>query len=98
MLVEQGYSTVRKNVRGDRTRNEIKARLIEGTGNVAGIPSIIKSTVAHWKCIRKNRGQIIKHHWHTLLVTLIDNRAHPGVADFLAAAGFMGAVHECASP
>ena len=86
------------NVRGDRARNEFKARLVERTGDVARIPSIIKSAVAHWKRIRKNRGQIIKHHRHAVLVTLIDNRAHPGVADFLAATGFMGAVHECASP
>src|SRR5882757_890290 len=78
------------NVRGDRARNKFKAGLIEGTGNAAGIPSIIKSAVTHWKRIRKNRGQIIKHHRHAVLVTLIDNRAHPGVADFLAATGFMG--------
>jgi hypothetical protein len=86
------------NVCGDRARNEFKARLIEGTGNIASIPSIIKCAVAHWKRIRKNRGQIIKHHRHALLVTLIDNGAHPGVADFFTATGFMGAVHECASP
>src|SRR5947207_14907651 len=85
-------------VRGDRARNEFKARLIERTSNVPNIPSIIKSAVAHWKRIRKNRGQIIKHRRHAFLVTLIDNRAHPGVADFFTATGFMGAVHECASP
>src|SRR4029077_14870344 len=86
------------NMCSDRARNEFKARLIERTGDVARIPSIVKSAVAHWKRIRKNRGEIIKHHRHALLVTLIDNRAHPGVADFLAATGFMGALHERASP
>src|SRR5205823_9935011 len=86
------------NVRGDRPRHKLEARLVEWASNVASIPSIIKSAVAHRKRIRKNRGQIIKHHRHAVLVTLIDNRAHPGVADFPAATDFVGAVHECAPP
>src|SRR5437016_13615697 len=86
------------NVRGDRPRHKLEARLVEWASNVASIPSIIKSAVAHRKRIRKNRRQIIKHDRHAVLVTLIDNRAHPGVADFPAATGFIGAVHKCAPP
>ena len=86
------------NVRSDRPRHKLEARLVERASDVASIPSIIKSAVAHRKRIRKNRGQIIKHHWHPVFVTLINNRAHPGIADFLAATGLMGAVDECTSP
>src|SRR5437762_4002480 len=86
------------NVRGDRPRHKLEARLVERASNVVSIPAIIKSAVAHRKRIRKNRRQIIKHDRHAVLVTLIDNRAHPGVADFPAAIGFVGAVHKCAPP
>src|SRR5207247_6023369 len=86
------------NVRCNRDRNELEARLDKRASNVASIPSIIKSAVAHRKGIRKNRGQIIKHDRHPIFVASIDNRAHPGVADFPAATGFVGAVQECAPP
>src|SRR6266496_2327619 len=86
------------NVRGDRPRHELEARLVEWAGNAASIPSIVKSAVAHRKRIGKNRRRIIEQHRHAVFVTLIYNRAHPSVADFLPPTGFMGTVHECAPP
>src|SRR5438105_7616621 len=80
--IAQGCCAVGMNVCGDRARYELKPRLIERASDVSGIPSIIKSAVAHRKSIGKDRRQIIEHHWHTLLMTLIHNRPHPGVADF----------------
>jgi hypothetical protein len=81
----------------DCTRHEPSV-LIERASDVARIPSIVKSAVCHRIVIGKNAGKIIEHYRHTLLVRLIDNGAHPGIADVLAAASFMGAVHVFAPP
>src|SRR5689334_1064951 len=80
------------NMCSDCARHE-PSRLIERPGDVASIPSIVKSAVRHRIVIGKNGRKIIEYYRNTFLVRLIDNGAHPGVAYFLAAASFMAAVH-----